>query len=53
MAFMSGKLKVDGSLLIAPRLQDILNKVIEYDNKIKVFTCDCIDKALDKYSMFQ
>ena len=58
IAFMSGKLKVDGSLLIAPRLQDILNKVIEYDNKIKVFTCDCIivdsiDKALEKYSMFQ
>lgn len=55
IAFVSGKLKVDGNILIAPRLQDLLNKVIEIETKIKTFTCDCIkvdsiDKVIEKYS---
>ena len=57
IAFMSGKLKVDGNILIAPRLQDILNKVIELKiaTTDKSFTCRCfaidsIDKVIEKYS---
>jgi len=57
IAFMSGKLKVDGNILIAPRLQDILNKVIELKVKTmnNTFMCTCvaidsIDKTLEKYS---
>lgn len=55
MAFISGKLRVDGNILIAPRLQDILNKVIETNVTHKIFTCVCIkidsiDKVIEKYS---
>lgn len=55
VAFITGKLKVDGNILIAPRLQYILDKVIEIENKKILFTCECIkidsiDKTLEKYS---
>jgi len=55
VAFITGKLKVDGNILIAPRLQDVLNKVTDNNNKIKSFNCNCIkidsiDKTLEKYS---
>jgi putative sterol carrier protein len=43
MAFISGKLKVDGSILIAPRLQEILDKVnsiLHMD--VNIFTCSCV-----------
>jgi len=55
VAFITGKLKVDGNILIAPRLQYILDKVIEIENKKILFTCECIkidsiDKVIEKYS---
>ncbi len=57
MAFISGKLKVDGSLLIAPRLQEILDKVnniLHMD--INIFICNCIlvesvDSVLEKHNI--
>ncbi len=57
IAFISGKLKIDGNILIAPRLYEILDKVnniLHMD--INIFICNCIliesvDSIMEKHNM--
>lgn len=58
VAYINGKLKVRGNLLIAPRLQDILNQIIKTEHMVEPFECNCIvvdsiEKVLTKELTFQ